>query len=359
LRITDIQNDAVDWSSVPYCLADPGQMARNRLADGDIVFARTGATTGKSFLVRNPPTDAVFASYLIRVRPDARLDPGFLSQFFRSPNYWGQIAKAARGAAQPGVNASVLKELAIPLPTLAEQCRIATILDRADTIRRQHEHAIALSCDFLGSVFLEMFGNPEVNPKRFPKRPLMACSRFTSGGTPSKANSDFWCGEFPWVSPKDMKVETIVDAEDHLSEVVFDQTNLKRIPTGTPLIVVRGMILSHTVPMAITARDVAINQDIKGINFDDDVDPVFGYWCLKVQHNAILARVDTAAHGTKRLDSERLGEIPIIIPDAIAQRQFLTVVEKFDCTRRAMTNARQGSEAMFASLSQRAFQGEI
>ena len=82
LRITDIQDDAVDWASVPYCVADSGQVSRNRLADGDIVFARTGATTGKSFLVRNPPNNAVFASYLIRVRASERLDSVFLSHFF-------------------------------------------------------------------------------------------------------------------------------------------------------------------------------------------------------------------------------------------------------------------------------------
>src|SRR6266481_1608404 len=67
LRITDIQNDQVDWNSVPYCKIEPADLPKYRLANGDIVFARTGATTGKSFLVADPP-EAVFASYLIRVQ---------------------------------------------------------------------------------------------------------------------------------------------------------------------------------------------------------------------------------------------------------------------------------------------------
>ena len=79
LQITDIQNGSVDWSSVPFCKADEQKLKSSRLISGDIVFARTGATTGKSFLIRACPENAVFASYLIRVRPGPQVDPIFLS----------------------------------------------------------------------------------------------------------------------------------------------------------------------------------------------------------------------------------------------------------------------------------------
>ena len=81
LRITDIQDDRVDWESVPYCKIEKADLPKYRLASGDIVFARTGATTGKSFLVHNPP-DAVFASYLIRLR---LLDKELLPEFVALP----------------------------------------------------------------------------------------------------------------------------------------------------------------------------------------------------------------------------------------------------------------------------------
>ena len=103
-----------------------------------------------------------------------------------------------------------------------------------------------------------------------------------------------------------MKQTVISDAQDRISEAVFEETSLKRIPVHTILIVVRGMILAHTVPLAITEREVAINQDIKGIIFIREVDPMFGLWCLRVQHKHLLSKVDTAAHGTKRLDMRRL-----------------------------------------------------
>lgn len=114
LRITDIQDGTVDWSSVPYCECNDTAHARYQLADGDIVFARSGATTGKTFLVKNPP-DAVFASYLIRLRVVNDATPDFVWCFFQSPYYWKQII--LRGGAQPNMNAQILKSIRVPIPT--------------------------------------------------------------------------------------------------------------------------------------------------------------------------------------------------------------------------------------------------
>ncbi len=164
LRITDIQNGNVAWNSVPYCECSNGDSEQHALKPGDIVFARTGATTGKSFLIRDCPAGAVFASYLIRVRPSKRLDPGFLAHFFKTPQYWQQITKHSAGSTQPGVNSTKLKELIVPVPPFAEQKRIAGIMDQADALRRKRQHALQLADDLPSSLFFEMFGDPRDNP---------------------------------------------------------------------------------------------------------------------------------------------------------------------------------------------------
>jgi len=131
LRITDIQDDRVNWSDVPYCKIDSAELPKYRLTTGDIVFARTGATTGKSFLVNEPP-NAVFASYLIRLRLlDKELLPEFVSLYFQSADYWQSIKNGSSGSAQGGFNASKLAELILPTPPLPEQHRIVAILDAA------------------------------------------------------------------------------------------------------------------------------------------------------------------------------------------------------------------------------------
>ena len=128
LRITDIQNGQVNWSDVPYCAIPDDKIAKFLLLPGDILFTRTGATTGKSFLIRSCPR-AVFASYLIRVQPAPVVDSKFLYLFFQSDLYWKQIAENIAGSAQPNCNASKLATLILPLPPIPEQLEIARQVD--------------------------------------------------------------------------------------------------------------------------------------------------------------------------------------------------------------------------------------
>ena len=129
LRITDIQGNAVDWNSVPYCEVETKKLPSVLLNDGDIVFARTGATTGKSFLVENP-VDSVFASYLIRVSIDKKVFlPKYVMHYFQSAAYWQQVNEGISGAAQGGFNATKLRELRIPIINKTEQLEVVQKLD--------------------------------------------------------------------------------------------------------------------------------------------------------------------------------------------------------------------------------------
>jgi type I restriction enzyme, S subunit len=144
LRITDIQNGEVNWDQVPFCKVSGKDHVRHKVRAGDIVFARTGATTGKSFLIKEAP-DTVCASYLIKVRPNTTaVHPSFLNIYFQTSEYWDAIALGTEGAAQGGFNASKLGALPIPLPPLEEQQRIVTVLDEAfEGLARARAHAEA------------------------------------------------------------------------------------------------------------------------------------------------------------------------------------------------------------------------
>ncbi|MBI4970558.1 MAG: restriction endonuclease subunit S [Candidatus Omnitrophica bacterium] len=127
LRITDIQDEGVNWETVPYCECPDSLKTDYLLHVGDILFARTGATTGKSFLIKECP-EAVFASYLIRVITKETIIPDYLFLVFDSAIYWKQINQQIGGSAQGGVNASSLAELKVPIPTKPEQKEIARII---------------------------------------------------------------------------------------------------------------------------------------------------------------------------------------------------------------------------------------
>jgi len=140
LRITDIQDDGVNWNKVPFCQINTSSLTKYLLKTGDIMFARTGATTGKSFYIKNPPF-AVFASYLIRLRFGDNVNPQFIYYFFNSEMYWHQISLGISGSTQEGFNASKLKNVQLPLPPLPEQHRIASILSQMDqTIEKEQKY---------------------------------------------------------------------------------------------------------------------------------------------------------------------------------------------------------------------------
>lgn len=114
LRITDIQNNFVDWATVPHCNISDEDFEKYHLEKGDIVIARTGATTGKSFLIAEE-RNSVYASYLIRLRAIRTINVEYLYLFLHSDLYWNQITDLSQGIAQPGVNSSKLKTILFPL----------------------------------------------------------------------------------------------------------------------------------------------------------------------------------------------------------------------------------------------------
>ncbi|AZI67469.1 hypothetical protein EIB71_07210 [Kaistella daneshvariae] len=129
LRITDIQNQKVDWDNVPISdISSEPEIEKYKLEPNDILFARTGATVGKSFLVEEVQ-NSIFASYLIRIKPKENIYPKFLYLFFQSENYWQQIRGHEVGAAQPNVNGQKLGLIKIPLPKMEIQKVIVSKLD--------------------------------------------------------------------------------------------------------------------------------------------------------------------------------------------------------------------------------------
>ena len=114
LRITDIQNNSVNWTSVPFVEIKDDKAEDYLLYDGNILFARTGATVGKSFLVENLNEKSVFASYLIRINLSKNLNVKYVNYFLESGFYWQQISERAIGTGQPNVNGTILGELKIP-----------------------------------------------------------------------------------------------------------------------------------------------------------------------------------------------------------------------------------------------------
>ena len=138
IRISDIQDNTVKWSNVPFCDIPENEISGYLLKPNDILFARTGGTVGKSYLVTDVPEESIYAGYLIRTRYNRRLCPQYLKFFMESPLYWNQLKVGTTATAQPNCNGQTLGRMLIPIPPESEQIRIviklASILSAVDKI---------------------------------------------------------------------------------------------------------------------------------------------------------------------------------------------------------------------------------
>ena len=134
VRISDIHENTVAWSSVPFCDIDDSDIPTYLLQANDILFARTGGTVGKSFLVSEVPCESIYAGYLIRTRYSSLLCPQYLKYFMESPLYWQQLKSGTTATAQPNCNGQTLAKMLLPLPPANEQLRIVDNLTRTFAI---------------------------------------------------------------------------------------------------------------------------------------------------------------------------------------------------------------------------------
>jgi type I restriction enzyme, S subunit len=220
----------------------------------------------------------------------------------------------------------------VPSPPLGEQRVIADFLDREtaridDLIQKQRNIFELLSHQRLALIRAAVTGGRANSvwggtPSHWSSTKLGYVAKALGGATPDKSSLRFWNGEIPWVSPKDMKRRVIEDAEDHVTQESLAETALTMIPAPAVLIVVRGMILAHTFPVAVTAAPVTINQDMKALLPRTQVRAEYLAWLLEGISDFILAHVEQAAHGTCCLRTEVWRQISLRMPPVCEQDQI-------------------------------------
>lgn len=173
---------------------------------------------------------------------------------------------------------------------------------------------------------------------------------FLGGGTPSKHNPAFWFGEIPWVSPKDMKTKYIADAIDHISSEAIQKSAAKLIPVGSVLMVLRGMILLHSFPVAKTTVEVTINQDMKALVCALSDISEYVLLSLTGEKGRILQLVERSSHGTCRLDSGDISAFVVGLPPLAEQNRIVAKVDQLmalcDDLEVKLNQARQQSEKL-------------
>jgi len=339
-RIVDIQNGAdhkhVEVNEGIPVIGSGGQFAyaSDFLYEGESVLLGRKGTIDKPLYVTGKFW-TVDTMYWTKVAADAHGRFAYYSALTIPFGYY------STNTALPSMTKGTLSSHAIALPPLQEQRAIATFLDRetikVDALVAEQQKLIALLKEKRQAIIshavtkgldprapmkdsgVEWLG--EV-PAHWTLRPIKYLVRMQSGGTPSKGNPDFWDGDIPWASAKDMKVDVLSDTEDHITASAVASGAASLVPESALVVVVRGMILAHTFPVAQLARSLSINQDLKALLPCDAITSGFLAWTLRGLSRETLDRVSEAGHGTCALRMEDWVSMILPVPPIEEQAEI-------------------------------------
>ena len=194
------------------------------------------------------------------------------------------------------------------------------------------------------------------------KRNLEECAKFSGGGTPSKSRNEFWGGNIPWVSPKDMKSALITKTQDYITNDAINGSSAKLVSSGALLIVVRSGILARKIPIAIAGVDLTVNQDLKVLMPISGILPEFLFFALTAQKQVLLKKVTKGAT-VHRIQSDALRNVEIGYPSLKEQEFIINLVRSLETeTDNLIVNYQDKLTALKElkqSLLQKAFAGEL
>ena len=253
-----------------------------------------------------------------------RLSPAFLVTYFKWQKAWQRAAMLSTGMGdrRRRIQPDQLLNMTIPLPSLKEQHRVVEYIealsakiDEAKKLREKAEKEHRWLWQGASRRLIENLGN-------VPQFPLGELVEIIGGGTPSKQNPLFWGGDIPWITPKDMKAREITGAIDRISDEGLAGSSARMLPVGAVLIVIRGMILVHTVPNAVLQVPATINQDMKALIPNDGLLPNYLCSVLWGLNQELLACVDKSGHDTRKFNTAKLLGFRIPMPSLKVQTKL-------------------------------------
>ena len=309
LRITDIQDDFINWSDVPYCKISDKDFRKYKLEKGDICIARTGNSTGATAFIKDD-IEAVFASYLIRYQLDTqRVVPDFIGFLLRG-SYWQKFVQSIKGgSAQAGANAKSFASFPILLPPLPEQKKIAAVLScldrKIENLRKQNETLEAIAQTLFKHWFIDFeFPNADGKPYKSSGGAMEPSElgdipagwrvgtlgdevETLGGSTPSTKEPDYWVdGDIDWYSPTDLtKSNTLfsLGSDKHITKLGLEKSSARLFPAYSILLTSRATIGEIT----INTKPACTNQGFITILPNEKFSVYFLHGWLLTQINLI------------------------------------------------------------------------
>jgi type I restriction enzyme S subunit len=339
------------------------RLSRHDYKPGDLVMTKLGDPCGVACVVPREAGIGLIVADIVRFRGDPRrIDHGFLSHFINSPSAMAWVDRQAKGSTRQRVNLSNFKKLPVPLPPLSEQRRIAELLDRADALRAKRRAALAQLDTLTQSIFLDMFGDPATNPKRWPWRSLKQCTKGIQIGPFGSLlhQGDYVSGGVPLINPMHIQDGAIVP--DHNQSVTAGKhatLALYHLRQGDVIMGRRGEM----------GRCAIVGPEHDGfvcgtgsLFIRPDLDSATTLYLAAVLSSAAIRRkLERASLGATLPNLNRgiVENLEVPVPGMSHQRDFANRVEAVEMLKSAQIAALAESDVLFASLQHRAFRGQL
>jgi len=358
LSAQNVVNGRLNFSTDRFTTVDEYLAFHRRLKieKGDVLLTIVG-TIGRAAVV-DEVKPLVFQRSVAVFRPrQTLLDSRFLFHITQSVDFQDQTRKSTNQSSQAGIYLGKLEKIKIPLLPIAEQKRIAAILDKAEELRGLRRKALEELDAIVQSIFLEMFGDPETNPEGWEKGCLGDIATFVGGGTPKRERPEYFEGSTCWATSKDMKNEFLDNTQEHITLQAIEESATNLVPPGTILVVVKSKILAHSLPVAITRVPTCFGQDIKGIKISERCAVAFVATALRHGKQWLLERA--RGINTEGLTLDHLRAFPLMLPPRPLQKEFARRVEAIERLKTTHRESLAQLDALFTSLQHRAFRGEL
>lgn len=328
LRITDIDDESRKFSDKDLTSpnVDLSNISDYKLQENDIVFARTGASVGKTYLYDTSDGDVYYAGFLIRVKIDSKYDANFIFQKTLSSDYSHFVVVTSQRSGQPGINAQEYAALEMLVPELGEQKNIGGFFTDFDknifVCRKKIQTLQQFRQAMLAKIFpREGAAEPELRFRGFSgawrenKIADIAGSTY-GGGTPSTLCREFWQGNIPWIQSSDILLDDIwrVVPHKHISKNALKKSNIRIIPKNSIAIVIRvGVGKLAFIPFSYTT-----SQDFLSLG-NLCIDSAFAICAIKKKmEEDILIVQGTSIKGVTK--NEILNKT-IMIPQSVLEQQ--------------------------------------
>lgn len=358
LDISSIDRELRGISSPQVILAsDAPSRARQVTAENDVLVSTVRPKLNTVAIVTKEHAGAIASTGFCVLRPVPRkLDARFLFHWISSEATINQLVALATGATYPAVSDKIIKSLPFVPPSFFEQQRIATILDKADGLRRKRREAIRLASEFLRALFIDMFGDPETNPKSFDKGTIRDLVSSANYGTSEKASEQ--TGKYPILRMNNityeggwdfssMKYVDLDEASAHKyltrkGDLLFNRTNSKELVGKTA-------VYMRDEPMAIAGYLVRVRMNGRG-----NAHYVSGYLNSAHGKRTLEARAKSIV-GMANINAQEMQDIPLLLPPVELQNKFASIVEAVQERLRKHHDFSREAEALHAALSEKFF----